>query len=106
MFEEPNRIVHTFLFVAHDERSPIGDHEIRVNGFVGMCVNERITDSATLTRHSMIYLPPITCYGKASPAQIGNMYGLSSTDVEFRETYIERILADAETTYVEGYKAL
>ncbi|KAF0716898.1 Aste57867_2601 [Aphanomyces stellatus] len=104
-FEDPNRIVLTSSLVADDERFPVPQDELRAHGF-GWISLERVTDSITLTRFSMLQFAPFNARGTASLEDIGRIYGKSAHGIEHRDSYIQHVRAAIETSTVQMRQAL
>ncbi|KAF0696322.1 Aste57867_12919 [Aphanomyces stellatus] len=105
MFEGVDRTVVTYCLLSDDECFPMTRSEIRQHGF-GWTIFERIADSVTLMRHSMVYRTPRTQSGPASLAQIGHLFRLNQNGIDHRHSYIERIRGKVTAAYVQGYQEM
>ncbi|KAF0695917.1 Aste57867_13292 [Aphanomyces stellatus] len=101
-FEDTDeRVVITFCLVKDDERRALEEGEFRTHG-LGWAVFERVTDGITKLRFSVVHYAPRTRRGRASLAEIGQLYGLSNKGIEHRDAYIERLRRVIGETFIQG----
>ncbi|KAF0692823.1 Aste57867_16135 [Aphanomyces stellatus] len=105
LFEDTDRVVFTYVLVAHDERFPMAEGEVRTHGF-SWTIAESVTDHITLVRHSTMHFAPVTRHGVASLQDIGRLYGQSADGARYRQAYVERIRSVAEIRNRDQYRAL
>ncbi|KAF0695920.1 Aste57867_13295 [Aphanomyces stellatus] len=96
LFEDADRVVIVMTLVAEDDCFPLAPEDIRTRG-CGWTIMERVTDSITVVRHSVLSMAPLTTHGVAALDEIGRAYGQGRAGVEHRRAYIERICNVAST---------
>ncbi|RHY24425.1 hypothetical protein DYB32_008855 [Aphanomyces invadans] len=121
VFRNPDgtRAVMTSAMVADDERFPLGPGEIRSHGFgwyvsnarcrgyltrAGRSVAERVADSITTVRGSMLHYTPFTTDGVISLEHIGQLFGVDHHDHRRREDLIAHVQTQAEAQVGDTFR--
>ncbi|KAG9398598.1 hypothetical protein AC1031_014380 [Aphanomyces cochlioides] len=103
LFQEDNRVVVTYCYVANDELFPLEDDVMRPHGF-SWTIYEAMSSGMTLVHNFALQYTPIMVNGRVIPLErIGQLFSQSPTGVRHRDAYIERIRSVAEASFIDSH---